>query len=149
MAQSDKLRQHAASQQNYPDVTAHHINDLRRQLRKAFDESGASTDEKFNFRPLLASVVRLIFHDCAGPNNDDPNIISTCNGCIDVNLSDNAGLTQLAINPLEELFQDPLYKWSEKMSRADFWAASGYLHSHSLPLFVPSNNVNQITQISQ
>jgi len=97
-------------------VTIDDINDVREDIRQLLDESG-------NNRDAIGAVVRLIFHDCAGPFSTTDTGLSQCNGCIDEDNEDHAGLFNGAVDPLEEVF--PLY--SDIMNRADFWALAATL----------------------
>ena len=92
------------------------IEQLRRDLRAAFDASGDN-------KPLLATTVRLIFHDCGGPLEigDVSRLSSICNGCVTFSNIDNAGLQTGAVIPLELIY----VSYQPFMSRADFWAAAG------------------------
>jgi hypothetical protein len=58
---------------------------------------------------LLAA--RLAFHGCVGG----------CDGCLNINQSDNAGLSSI-VTALDSLYTA---NYSTQMSRADFWAISG------------------------
>ena len=60
--------------------------------------------------PFVAGFARLAFHDCIGEGG--------CDGCVDVNNPENAGLSRY-INALNPLFH---IKYSRRMSRADFYA---------------------------
>ena len=93
-------------------ITPEDIDDLRSAIREEIDESG-------NNRKLLASIVRLVFHDCAGPSNSH-NLTSQCNGCIDLSNTDHNGLLQSAITPLEDIFTE--FSAEININRADFWA---------------------------
>ena len=91
------------------------ISELRSDLRARFDASGPD-------KPLLATTVRLAFHDCGGPfesgdNGEGPSI---CNGCVNLDNLDNNGLGP-AIEKLEEVY----YYYNHVISRSDFWAAAG------------------------
>eukprot|EP01084_Bolivina_argentea_P041708 76980_1 len=118
-------------------VTIDDINKLRDELRVKFDESGTPS------RPLLAATVRLIFHDCSGPNNEDHSVISSCNGCIDVIHPSNAGLEQSAIIPLNAIYNN---NWSNKMSLADFWAAAATI---ALEYAKDLDNLNKLDKLPQ
>ena len=100
---------------NQSQITEEELDDLRTELREEFDASG-------RFRDLLASTVRLIFHDCSGPP-ESGDAVSICNGCIDFSNEDHAGLVAQAVNPLEDIYNKS--GWSDQMSRADFWATAG------------------------
>eukprot|EP01084_Bolivina_argentea_P265791 450654_1 len=91
------------------------IEHLRFDLIAAFDASGHD-------KPLLATTVRLIFHDCGGPPEiGDPTLVaSICNGCISFSNVNNLGLESGAILPLESIY----ISYQNVMSRADFWAAA-------------------------
>lgn len=75
------------------------VNDYVADFRNDFDQRlpGRNT-----YRPLLANVVRLAFHYCVGE--------SGCDGCINMNLADNAGL-ELSVDYLD--------------AKADAWLAAG------------------------
>ena len=60
-------------------------------------------------QPLLAKIVRLAFHDCIGG----------CDGAVNMSDHGNAGL-EAPMQQLEILYQ----RFSNKMSRADFWATA-------------------------
>jgi len=92
------------------EITAENIDDLRVEVREVMDRGG-------NNHQLLARIVRLAFHDCSGPFDDGTG--SGCNGCIDLENDDHAGM-QSIINPLELVYD----AWSGDMSRADFWATA-------------------------
>jgi len=62
--------------------------------------------------PTLATAVRLSFHDCVGG----------CNGCLNVNNPDNAGLADLVAS-LDTVYTTNGY--DTVLSRADFWALAG------------------------
>jgi len=78
-------------------------------------------------KPLAAHILRLVFHDCAGPENIGStestvnNDKRLCDGCIDLDLIDHKGLQNLAIEPLEPIYNE----YKSRMSRADFWASIG------------------------
>jgi len=103
-------------------ITIQDINDLKEELREEFDAYTDETSYGYTFRSLLASTVRLTFHDCSGPGkNGIP--LAQCNGCVDFQNPDHAGLVQFAVEPLQQIYHEG--KWNEIMSRADFWAAAG------------------------
>ncbi|CAH1789719.1 unnamed protein product, partial [Owenia fusiformis] len=60
--------------------------------------------------PRIAGFVRLAFHDCVGG----------CDGCIDLENGDNAGLEDYIKN-----LDDVYAQFSRKLSRADFWQLAG------------------------
>jgi len=60
----------------------------------------------------LPTAVRLAFHDCVGG----------CDGCLNVNNEDNAGLADLVAD-LDTLYLAEGY--NNVLSRADFWALAG------------------------
>merc|ERR1711874_14965 len=62
--------------------------------------------------PALPTAVRLSFHDCVGG----------CDGCLNVNNHDNAGLADLVAS-LDTLYLANSY--DSLLSRADFWALAG------------------------
>eukprot|EP01083_Nonionella_stella_P174433 604680_1 len=91
------------------------VDELRYELRTAFDLSG-------KHKPLLATTVRLSFHDCGGPleDHDSSTSLSICNGCVAIGNIGNFGLESGAIVPLEIIY----LSYDDVMSRADFWAAA-------------------------
>ena len=114
----------------YSTITEHDIHNLRVDLREAFDGSTISTPEATVIQPLLASTVKLAFHDCSGRYVDYSGIsptvtLNTCDGCLDFSNSDNYDLEETAYEPLEDIYQLSDHEWYSKMSRADFWMASG------------------------
>lgn len=115
---------------SYPSITEQDIEDLRVDLRDAFDRSTMTTPEAIIIQPLIASTVKLAFHDCSGRYVDysgiTPSItINTCDGCLDFTKLDNYELEESAYEPLEDVYQLSDHEWYSKMSRADFWMASG------------------------
>ena len=91
--------------------------------------------------PLIASLIRLVFHDCSGLNpkfvasgdssdssdssdsndhdDNDANIdLYICDGCIDLSNPDNKGLYEGAIEPIEYICQ---MFYDDGLSRADCW----------------------------
>ena len=108
------LTQSQSSNDDIRDAVAL-IDQLRGELRRAFDASG-------KHKPLLATTVRLIFHDCTGPverSDNDNAFNSICNGCINFANDENLGLRTGAIQPLELIY----LSYKNDMSRADFWSA--------------------------
>mmetsp|Transcript_55931 Transcript_55931/g.93159 ORF Transcript_55931/g.93159 Transcript_55931/m.93159 type:complete len:384 (+) Transcript_55931:52-1203(+) len=101
---------------------------LRNELQSEFDSD----------RDLIASVVRLIFHDCAGQREDVLTPIarnSVCDGCIELDDKHNTGIEELAIDPLEDIYNDSPNQWQSRMNRADFWAAAATIavqYAHAL-----------------
>lgn len=91
------------------------IHELRRDLRHRFDASGPE-------KPLIATTVRLTFHDCGGPHEpgDDGHGPSICNGCVNLDNPDNYGL-HVAVEAMEEVYR----YYDHAMSRADFYVAAG------------------------
>jgi len=132
----------------YPTITATDINNLRADIRSAIDASSFIPDDpvkESGDQPLIGSIVRLAFHDCAGRNikqhserckkkkNADKSkrkkkkvklTKNRCNGCFDFDEPDNFGLEEFAFNPLEDIYQTSIHEWYDKMSRADFWMAA-------------------------
>ena len=102
-------------------VTVDDINQLRIELRDEFDANVDSTPNGVQFRSLLATTVRLSFHDCSGPGEAGSTEIAQCNGCVDFQNDDHAGL-QGAVEQLNDIW---LSGWNSAMSRADFFAAAG------------------------
>eukprot|EP01084_Bolivina_argentea_P229649 387546_1 len=72
---------------------------------------------------LIGSVVRLVFHDCAGSSTQQNGPISICNGCLALNDPHNTGIEELAVDPIDNIYTaiSP-NNWSSRMSLADFWA---------------------------
>eukprot|EP01084_Bolivina_argentea_P029967 55600_1 len=94
------------------EITLQDVDELRTQIRQKIDRSSRN-------RRMLAPIVRLIFHDCAGPIDLEGESTSQCNGCIDEdNIFDHAGLFPSAITPLEDIYE----LWEDDINRADFWA---------------------------
>ena len=119
---------------NFEPLTPQEIDSLRTDVMNIIINDIGHTNpnlKTFCKFPLIGSVIRLIFHDCAGPqstnNSTDPDIIHPriCDGCLDVNRDDHAGLRPLAIAPLEDLFKSKPNNWNQRISRSDFWAAVG------------------------
>ena len=73
-----------------------------------------------------APAVRLGFHDCVGG----------CDGCLNLNNKDNAGLANLT-QELEEVYADPDLGYNKLLSRADFWALAA---TYSVELAIEHNN---------
>eukprot|EP01084_Bolivina_argentea_P164846 286523_1 len=71
--------------------------------------------------PLLASIVRLVFHDCGGINiqNTNDEDFTYCNGCMNLNDPQHAGLNEGAIIPLEPICDSFSHKG---LSYADCWS---------------------------
>ena len=90
--------------------------------------------EPIRFFPLAGSVLRLIFHDCGGPpENNVDGIISKCDGCIELdNFLDHENLEFRAIDPMEDIYTGSINNWFEKMSRADFWAFAATQDEYSI-----------------
>ena len=105
-------------------VTVDDINQLRIELRDEFDQHMQSTPWGTQYRSLLATTVRLVFHDCSGPGEAGSTEVAQCNGCIDFQNDDHAGLQQGAVEPLQDIY---LSGWNQAMSRADFWSAAGII----------------------
>jgi len=86
-----------------------------------------NADDPPEAKPLIGSVLRLVFHDCAGPFNDGTTAASNdnahrlCDGCIDLDKGDHGGLLELAVAPIEVL----CLKYASVMNRADCWATTG------------------------
>eukprot|EP01084_Bolivina_argentea_P129841 229277_1 len=103
-------------------LSASEIDDLRNALMNKIDTFSNDFTPKED-KPLAASIVRLVFHDCAGPFNSGTsedtlnNSLRLCDGCIDMDIEDHAGLESFAVEPLEEIYQD----FKTKVNRADFW----------------------------
>merc|ERR1719464_1135072 len=90
-------------------------------------DSFGNADDASDAKPLIGSVLRLVFHDCAGPFNDGTTAASNdnarrlCDGCIDLDKGDHGGLFELAVAPIEVL----CLKYASVMNRADCWATTG------------------------
>jgi hypothetical protein len=93
---------------NYSSLTTKQVAAINTRLKTVMDNSPQKP------KSLLATFVRLAFHDCAGGEG--------CNGCINVNLPSNLGLN-LAVDALEVVYKD--MKLANMISRADFWALAG------------------------
>ena len=95
--------------------------DLDSTLRNELEDEFSDNDR------LIGSVVRLIFHDCAGQQENNFSGIggTICDGCIDFDNTAHAGLQSLAIDPLEQIYLSSDNNWNTRMSRADFWATVG------------------------
>eukprot|EP01084_Bolivina_argentea_P252145 423166_1 len=124
------------SEETPSKITSNDIDILRIELRKLIDSTtnltiGNPEDQSKGKtprnRPLMASIVRLIFHDCGTSNSSNSNQPVICNGCIDLNAMDHAGLYDNAIIDLENLYYNETNNWYTKMSRADFWATTATL----------------------
>jgi len=107
-------------------LTTDEIDEFRVEVLNLIDTFG-NTDDDASQKPLIGSILRLVFHDCAGPYNtgDDvstlDNAIRLCDGCIDLENPDHSGLKELAQEPIEPLCD----KWSASMNRADCWITIG------------------------
>ena len=107
-------------------LTPDEIDQLRIEVLNLIDTFGNSDDDASQ-KPLIGSILRLVFHDCAGPYNSGidlttlDNAIRLCDGCIDLENADHSGLQQLAQEPIEPICA----AWSEKMNRADCWVTIG------------------------
>jgi len=105
-------------------VTADDIDALRIEVLNKIDTTGNTLDGP-EHKPLIGSILRLIFHDCAGPLNTGSttatldNTIRLCDGCIDVDLDDHNGIEELAMLPIEDICT----AFSDRMNRADCWSA--------------------------
>ena len=81
-------------------------------------------------KPLAARIVRLVFHDCSGPENTGNGVdtvnndIRKCDGCININLDDHKGLQPFAMDPIESIYNE----YASRISRADFYAAAGIIY---------------------
>jgi len=93
----------ACAQDLLPGIVSQYVEDFRSD----FDVRDVDRND---YRPLLANVVRLAFHYCVGE--------SGCDGCIDMNHPDNAGL-EISVNYLDA--KAPA--WLEAgLSKADLYA---------------------------
>merc|ERR1719511_79334 len=72
------------------------IEQLRVSVLNVIDTFG-NEDDGPEFKPLIGSILRLVFHDCSGPhnpgstsdtNNNDKRL---CDGCIDLDKADHSG----------------------------------------------------------
>ena len=109
-----------------------HIRDLFRESthfhtnQPGFEGNPGLPDQE----PLIATTVRLIFHDCGGPptqpihdehyaNRTGYNLHATalCDGCIQLNSNNHGFLEEGAVEPLEELYLS--LGLQHKMSRSD------------------------------
>eukprot|EP00483_Globobulimina_turgida_P011011 UN11032 len=113
-------------------LTQGDIVDLRDELRDAFDTIISDLDDPEPVKPLLATTVRLAFHDCGGgvtvnEESETPptsfQIPAVCDGCINLENPDHAGLAY-ARNALDTMYESSPYNWYKKMSRADFYMIS-------------------------
>ena len=120
------------------EPTASDIERLRVSVLNKIDTFG-NEDDGPEFKPLIGSILRLVFHDCSGPYNPgttaatNVNTKRLCDGCIDLDKLDHGGLQSLAVEPLEEICAE----YVEIMNRADCWAAIGNIaieYSHSLAI---------------
>jgi len=110
----------------YGDVDSNYVtycdlnNTLRAQILEKFENYTT-------FVELVAKIIQLEFHDCFGPK-EGGQIESICDGCIDYELLEHAGLETGAINKIDDIYtkSDKVggYNWDLRMSRADFWAAT-------------------------
>ena len=100
------------------------IDELRIAAMDLFDTFGNSVDGP-EFKPLIGSVIRLVFHDCAGAFHSENGIIDNtlrvCDGCIDFNNGAHGGLKEFAVDPIMALCQ----QFSDRINRADCWPAIG------------------------
>lgn len=93
----------ACAQDQLPGIVSQYVE----EFRSDFDVRDVDRND---YRPLLANVVRLAFHYCVGE--------SGCDGCIDMNHPDNAGL-EISVNYLDA--KAPA--WLEAgLSKADLYA---------------------------
>eukprot|EP01084_Bolivina_argentea_P252146 423167_1 len=147
------------------NITAHDIDILRNELRELIDSTtnltiGDPRDQNQGKtprnRPLLASIVRLIFHDCGTSNSSNISDPVICNGCIDIYSEHHAGLYENAIILLEDLFYNETNKWYSKMSRSDFWATTATLSieyaaelqtNQTINEFLPFNPIAKLPNI--
>eukprot|EP01084_Bolivina_argentea_P052292 96046_1 len=100
-----------------PDFSKWNEHQFEQELFEAFRISGG-------LKPFLATTVRLIFHDCGGPDGQDITK-SKCDGCIDFDNADHGGLVMRALyGPRENLNLEIIYERWNFLTRADFWAAA-------------------------
>lgn len=91
-----------AQNEPLPSIVTQYVSEFRAD----FDVRDATRGD---YRPLLANVVRLAFHFCVGD--------SGCDGCIDLNQPDNAGL-EPSVNYLE----GKVFAWTQAgLSKADLY----------------------------
>ena len=103
-----------------PDVLYCDLNKtLRNQLLDKFDIHGENNEGR-TFIDLIGQLVRLIFHDCFGPKENDLTVPAICDGCIDFDHPKHAGLEHDAIGEIEQMYKSD---WQTRMNRSDFWAA--------------------------
>ena len=146
------------AKQSNCSLTIDDINQLQTDIRARID-TFRRPDAPEDTRPLLPTLIRLVFHDCAASTVDITGKPSgLCNGCINIFNPDHEGLEFGAIYPLEQVylneneittFNGTIYGgtsylnesawtnpsgilWSEKLSRSDFWAISATLASHRI-----------------
>lgn len=86
----------------FPNLSEEDVDEIKKTL------------EPFIIDRSIATAVRLSFHDCVGPEG--------CNGCININNPDNAGLEDFIVE-MEIIYQENEYFYL--LSRADFWALTG------------------------
>eukprot|EP01084_Bolivina_argentea_P251710 422261_1 len=98
------------------------IDRLRDLLIRKIDSFSEGSDDSKD-KPLAGALVRMVFHDCAGTLRDeeDDGRVRGCNGCMNMDQIDHAGLRKKAVEPIAEIFRE----FSDKISIADFWAACG------------------------
>jgi len=107
-------------------LTRDEIDEFRVEVLNLIDTFSNFEDDSSE-KPLIGSILRLIFHDCAGPYNDGNDIstldnnIRLCDGCIDLENMDHGGLKELVQEPIEPLCN----KWNNKINRADCWITIG------------------------
>ena len=107
-------------------LTIDEIDQLRIQVLNLIDTFG-NDDDPASSKPLIGSIIRLVFHDCAGPFNPGSDVttldnsIRLCDGCIDLENLDHSGLQSLAQEPIESICS----QWRNKMNRADCWVTIG------------------------
>lgn len=91
-------------------------------------EVRAMIDASAQGRPLLATLVRLAFHDCAGGRG--------CDGCVNLALAANRGL-QNVVTLLNALHQNQTLGLSGKISKADLFALAGTVAANYGASLVP------------
>lgn len=107
-------------------LTAMEIDELRIRIMNEID-TFSNEFSPSSEKPLAAHIIRLVFHDCAGPENIGTtqstvnNDKRLCDGCIDLDLQDHKGLEHMAVQPLESIYNE----YKSRISRADFWASIG------------------------
>ena len=101
----------------------------RTEIKDVYQQYG---EDDINLE-IASSVIQLIFHDCVGSHSSS-NLISICDGCVDIhNIHDqnHGNLYENSIAPLESIYLHSNLSLYSKISRADFWSLAA---SYSLVL---------------